>query len=462
MAQEQRDTAVHLAVVGGGIAGCAAAESAASNGADVTLFNAGLPLGGTSIHVGNFPARSLMAAATDHHRAERPRFPGLATTASAPDWSALREMIDARADAVCRRMRARLEKHPNIELIDRRASFSDESTLVAGDRRISPDRVLLTPGSHPHPPQIEGLDEVSFLTLENLGELEELPTRLLFVETSAAALAYTQGFARLGVKVALVSEYDHPFDGRESSEVNAAVESLLAEEGVEFFGDASITHVDSRNDGVRLFGNAGDRPRRWDTDRFVLVDHRRPRIDELNPAAAGIELDDRGFIVVDESLQTTNPDVFAAGDAIGRGDHANAAAYDALRAVRNAVSPSRTAGQHIAVPFAVYTDPQLAGVGWSEPHARQAGFPVEVATVSLQELPSTHACGHANGFVKLVRDRNSGRLVGARLLSFAASELVMELTLAVRYGLTTDDLAALVYPPISTGEAISYAARQFQ
>ena len=146
---------------------------------------------------------------------------------------------------------------------------------------------------------------------------------------------------------------------------------------------------------------------------------------------------------------------------MGRGRHAYEAAYDAFLAARNAIHPSRTAGHYTAVPFAIYTDPEFSGVGWNETRARRSGFDADIAIFPLDELPAAHALRSTRGFIKLIRDRRSDRLLGARILAPNASELVMELALAVRYGLPVGELATMVHPPISLGDAVSQAARTF-
>ena len=458
---ESTSEPLHFAVVGGGVAGCAAASWAATRGVRVTIFNAGLPLGGTCIHIGTFPARMLMSAATDHHRAAHPRFAGVDTGSSVPDWTRLNDTRRQMGQEIRDHFQRRLSRHPRVELVEQKASFVDETTLRAGDKTYEADRILLTPGTHSMWPEVPGLDATEAIGIGDLGDLDGLPDRVLFVDINDDALAYAQLLSRFGVDVTILTEERRLVGEGESDQIDDAVVELLTGEGVDIAVDVDVDGAGRGDDGCYLEGTVDGEAARWTTDVVVLVDHRRPRTQSLGLDVADVDVDDNGLIVIDESLQTTNPAVFAAGDAIGRDQHAYAAAYDAILAARNAISPSRTAGHNTAVPFAIYTDPQLAGVGWSEPRARDAGFLADTAIYSLERLPAARAMGCERGFVKLVRDRRSDHLVGARVMAPNASELVMELALTVRYGLTVSDLAAVVHPPISMGEAIGEAARRF-
>ncbi len=458
---ESTSKPLHLAVIGGGIAGCAAASWAAAHGARVTLFNAGLPLGGSCIHVGTFPARLLMSAATDHHRSLHPRFDGIQTNAETPDWKSLQAMRRQRSDELRGHYQQFFSEHPNVELVHGRATFSDQETIYGDHRHFKPDRVLLTPGSHSLWPDISGIQDVTPLTFRTLGELSKLPESIVLLESNDVAIAYAQLLTRLGSQVTILTRRPRLLQEEHGPDIESAMTQLVEDDGIGVATDVELTEVSSHGDGVRLVGTRSSHPAHWDAESYLVVDHRQPRIEELGLDRANVELTEQGFIVIDETLQTTNPRIFAAGDAIGRNSHAYAEAYDAILAARNAILPSRTAGHSTAIPFTIYSDPQFAGVGWNEVLAKRSGFETDASTYPLEHLPAAHALGCTRGFIKLIRDRRSDHLVGARILAPHASELIMELALAVRYGLTISELATMIHPPISLGEAIARAARAF-
>ena len=452
---------LHLAIIGGGIAGCEAAAWASARNTRVSLINSGLPLGGSCIHTGALPARLLMSAATDLRHSASPRFAGLTKGDPSLDWLALRKARRQLSDHFADLYRRQLAACPNVEIVDAHARFLDASTLEVGRRALSFDRALLTPGSEPVVPEIEGIDAISALSMGELMERDELPAKLIFLEIDNVALGLAQALARLGIEVTMITKRRRLLEDHHCRDVDAALSRILSRDGVTLEVDTTLQRVEAHNTGLRAYGLRRGETHQWDAQALVIVDHRRPRMQRLAPQEGGVELTDEGFIIVDETLQTTNKNVFAAGDAVVRGHHAFASAYDAVLAARNAVEPSRMAGHNRVVPFAIYTDPPLAGVGWDEGRAARAGFDTDTAIFSLEELPAAHALGSREGFVKLVRDRRSNHLVGARVIAPHAAELIMELALSIRYGLTVDELSTAVHPPISLGDAIARAARRF-
>ena len=453
---------IHLAIIGGGVAGCAAASWAAAQGARITLINDGFPLGGSCIHVGTLPARLLMTAATDHHRCAHPRFPGIRTSQALPDWDAFSGYRRRIVKAISRQyLRQIVDDRENVTLIRSRASFLDSQTLQLGDQTLSPDRILLTPGSHSQRPRIDGLDQVGALPIEALMELQRLPESIAFLETSPASIAYAQALHRLGSQVILLTEEPFLFSSLLSRSSSEAISEILRHEGLQIFTQAQVLATYGSPGALFLEGSHNGGPKTWETAQLTYVDHRRPNTEGLQLSRAGIDLTDQGYIFIDETLQTTNPKVFAAGDAIGPGQHAYAAAYDAVLAAQNAINPSRRAGYTTVVPFSIYTDPEFAGVGWNEEQARRAGFSPELATIDLQDVPAARALGYNQGFVQLCRDPRSDQLLGARILAPHASELIMEVAIALRAGLTTTELCTVVHPTISLGAAISQAATLF-
>lgn len=459
MDETEGTSPLHLAIVGGGVAGCAAASWAAGQGARVTLFNAGLPLGGSCLHTTTLPTRVSMSAATDYRRGADPPFGSANPEVRPPRWEALSKRRGELSARMANLQYFQLNRRPNVEIVEARASFVGQQSLRADNRLFEPDRILLTPGSHPHWPQIQGLSDVDPMTIAGLQRIGGQPASVNFIEISDPSLACAQALARLGTAVTMITESSELFAHHDSPESSDMIAEILSDEGVEIVFDAVVTHAEPTGKGARLMGTVDGRPAQWDSEKVVVIDHRTPHVDDLNLEAAGIDLTEEGFIIVDEALRTTNHAVFAAGDAVGRGYHSYAAAYDAVLASHNAICLARTAGHNTAVPFAVYTDPQFAGVGWDERRARQVGFEADSAAFPIDEVPAAAALGYDRGFVKLIRDRRSDHLLGARIVAPNASELIMELSLALRHGLTISELATLVRPPISLGEAIGRTAR---
>ncbi|RDV38221.1 NAD(P)/FAD-dependent oxidoreductase [Bradymonadaceae bacterium TMQ3] len=465
---DPQEAPLHLTIIGGGSAGCAAAMWAADHGARVTLVNDGLPLGGNALHVGVFPARLYMRAATLRHRAAHPTLPGLSGAALKVDLKALSAHVQECIERAHTSLVSALRRRRGLELIDGRASLASRSDaassetlhVVVGKRSWRSDRVLLTCGATSQPPRIEGIEDAETWSLRDLIACTELPSSLIFAGIHDIGLTYAQAFARLGAEVTILHEEDRLLDADHSPALESRLLESLQAEGIRVVLDATVTHLERRKDQTRALGTHQGSPTHWSAARVVIVDHRRPSTEGLGLEALGVERDPGGFVRVDESFCTTHDAIFAAGDIIGRGTRTHAATRDAILAAQNAVMPSRTAGYTPTVPFVIHTDPPLAGVGWDEAQARQAGFDARCFTLDLREHPPGSFSDAPDGLIHLVSDRRSNQLLGARLLAPGAANAIMELAVALRSGLTLPELARLLHPPATLASAIAACARK--
>lgn len=464
---DAQEAPLHLTIIGGGSAGCAAAMWAADHGARVTLVNDGLPLGGNALHVGVFPARLYMRAATLRHRAANPTLPGLSSASLDVDLKALSAHVHDCIERAHKSLVSELRRRRGLELVDGRASLIPDTdpdhreplNVVVGKRSWRADRVLLTCGAASLPPRVEGIEEAETWSLRDLITATELPASLIFFGINDIGLTYAQAFARLGAEVTILHEEDRLFDADHSPLLEARLLESLRAEGIKVVLDATVTHLERREGQTRALGTHQGAPTHWSAARVVIVDNRRPSTRGLGLEALDVERDATGFLHVNESFRTTHEAIFAAGDVIGRGTRTHAATRDAILAAQNAVMPSRTAGYTPTVPFVIHTDPPLAAVGWDEEQARQAGFDARCLTLDLRDHPSGAFSDAPDGLIQLVGDGRSNQLLGARLLAPGAANAIMELAVALRSGLSLPELAALLHPPATLASAIAACAR---
>lgn len=194
---------------------------------------------------------------------------------------------------------------------------------------------------------------------------------------------------------------------------------------------------------------------------LLLATGRQGNTEDLNLAALGIETDRSGFLTVDESLRTTVPTIFGAGDVLGENMFVYTAAYEGSLAAQNAVQRNHLKRDYAALPWVIFTDPQVAGVGLDEQQAADAGIDFEVSKLPLDQVPRSLAARDTRGFIKLIRDRETDRLIGARILAPEGAELLMEATLAIKHGITIQDLAETFHPYLTLSEGIKMAAVTF-
>ncbi len=349
--------------------------------------------------------------------------------------------------------RERLTK-AGYELLDGVATFEDAHTVRVGDRRLTAERILVATGSRTAVPPVEGLDQVDWLDHVSALELTELPESLLVVGGGAVGLEFAQAFARFGSRVTIVEGVDR-IAFRDDEEAAAELAGALMDEGIEIVTGSFVDRVRRDPDGI-VATVAGREIR---VERLLLAAGRVPNIEELDLDRAGIERT-KGGIAVDAHLRTTAEGVWAAGDVTGAFQFTPVAQYQARIAIRDMFTDDAPEADYAALPTAIFTDPELAGVGKTEREARDEGLDVEIVTHPLSAVTRAQYTDSKRGLYKIVFERGSRRVVGVHVVSRAASEIVQGYALPLKLGATVDDLAGVIHTYPSLGEGVKAAAEQ--
>ncbi len=453
------DQEFDLAVVGAGSAGFAAAIAAAERGARVLLVGFGT-IGGTCVNIGCVPSKFLIraaeAAVAGRHAQ---RFPGIRGDTRVVDWTALQQ---ARAELVARLRQEKyvelLPHYPTIRYVEGRARLVADGVEVAGQPYAVP-RVVLTTGARPAIPAIPGLAEVPVLTSTEALELAERPASLLVMGAGYIGLELAQAYARFGTRVTLLCRR-RPLP-EQDPEVSGALADFLAEEGVRLVSGVRYRAVRRGGEGVELEVEREGRVELFTASRLLVATGRAPNIEGLGLDELDIATDARGFIRTDRHLRTSRPGVYAAGDVTGRHMFVYTAARQGRIAALNALEGDRELYDPKAVPAVVFTDPQLATVGLGEQTARAAGYEVEVRTLPLDQVPRALAARDTRGFVRMVAERASGRLLGVQILAPEGADSIQTATLALEAGWTVSRLAESLFPYLTTVEGLRLAAQTF-
>lgn len=450
----------HVVIVGGGSAAFSAAITAAELGARVTMINDGLPIGGTCVNVGCVPSKTLIRAAEVVHRAQRHSFAGVETSGRVSDF----KRVIAQKRALVEELRQAkyvdvVADLPRFTRIDGRARLVSATEVEVDGRRLLADKIIIATGARPASLPIAGLGEVGYLDNESAFELEALPTSMLVIGGGYIALELAQMFARFGTKVTIVTR--SRLLSRELPDIGDGLATFLVEEGVAVENHVQIESVERESGEVVLHGQRDGERVTFRAEHIVLATGRVPNTDALGLDAAGVKTDDRGFIRVNKHLQATAPGVWAAGDVAGGEMFVYTAAADGARAARNALSDESLLRSGQPTPWVVFTDPQVAGIGMDERQASAAGFDAEAATLPMSYVPRALAARDTRGFIKLIRDRKTDRLLGARILAPEGSELLMELAVVIRGQLTIAELRELLHPYLTLSEGIRLAAITF-
>ena len=453
--------AYDLVIVGGGSAAFSAAIKTSELGGRTLIVNKGLPIGGTCVNVGCVPSKTLIRAAEARHRAEEHRFDGIETTSCIADFSAITAQAQSLvADLRQQKYVAIVAADPDIQILEGRGRIIGPQTVEVHGRLITAKNILVATGARTFLPDIPGLSYVGYLTNETAYTLSERPDHLIVLGGRYIALENAQMFARFGSRVTVLQRSARIIPD-ESADLSDALNGYLSEEGIDIRTGVTLESITEHDGKIVVEATIDNQQVTFSGSHLLVATGRRGNTEDLGLPALGVETDRRGYLDVDAELRTSVPSIFGAGDVLGKNQFVYTAAYEGSLAARNALEGSSNETDYTVLPWVVFTDPQVAGVGLDEAQAEAAGIDYEVSKLDLDQVPRSIAARDTRGFVKLIRDRSTDHLIGARILAPEGSELLMELSLAMKYGITVKDLATSFHPYLTLGEAVKLAAITF-
>ncbi|MFN8544522.1 MAG: mercury(II) reductase [Candidatus Binatia bacterium] len=454
-------------ILGSGSTAFSAAIRAASLGKTVAMTES-RTLGGTCVNRGCLPSKNLIEAAAIYHESRNPRYSGLSPAEMRLDFGALVRQKDALIDAY-REKKYQSILDDRIKVLDGRAHLVGDHAVSVNGRVLEAKRFLVATGTRPTVPAIAGLDQVPYLTSDLLTwgedqELKELPRSLVIVGGGYIALELGQMFRRFGVEVTLLEQSERLLP-REEPEVGPAIADVLADEGIEVLVRAHAGAVRRSSDGVEVAASVAGRQRELRAERLLVATGRRPNTDGIGLETAGVEMDAEGWIVVDPTLRTSAPHIYAAGDVIGRhtGSHlaTPVGAHDGRIAAENALAGADRTVDHRVIPRTIFTEPQIARVGLTEAEAVREGHRCHCRTVSMEHVPRAGAVRDPRGLVKMVVDATSSKVLGVTMVGRNAGEVIHEAAMGLRLGASVADFAELIHVYPTMAEALKIVALAF-
>ena len=452
---------LQVAIIGSGGAAFAAAIRSAEEGAQVTLIERGT-IGGTCVNVGCVPSKIMIRSAhIAHLRQSSPFDAGIPPAPPlAINRKALLEQQQGRVDEVRQaKYESIVETNSNINLIKGSASFVDARTLrvvrdTGSQQTIAFDRAFIATGASPMLPPIPGLADTPYWTSTEALVADAIPSRLTVVGSSAVAVELAQAYARLGSRVTILAR--HTLLLREDPGIGAAMTEVFRAEGIRVLEHTQAQRVAFQNSEFVLFTNHGE----VTSEKLLVATGRASNTDALNLEAAGVKVDERGAIMVDAHLRTSAPNIFAGGDCTNQPQFVYVAAAAGTRAAINMIG-GEVALDLTAMPAVILTDPQIATVGLTEAQAQHANIATESRTLTFDNVARALVNFDTRGFVKLVADAGSGRLLGAQIVAAEAGEVVQTAALAVRNRMTVQDLADQLFPYLTMVEGLKLCAQTF-
>ena len=457
---ESADGKLHIAIVGTGSGAFAAAIKAVENGARVTIIEGAEVIGGTCVNIGCVPSKIFIRGAYIAHLQAHHTFAGIplntpnidrrAMLAQQQHW--VEKLRYAKYESI-------LQSNPGITLLRGMARFKDKTTLIVtqndGTRQEIPaDRILLATGASAFIPDIPGLQDTPYWTSTEALITETIPKHLIILGASVVALELAQAFCHLGSQVTILAR--STLLSKEDPAIGSALKAIFEEEGIRLILNITVQAVSYEGEQFNI-QTEKDEVR---GDQLLVATGRSPNTTVLDLEKAGIKTDRHGAIIIDNHMRTNIDNIYAAGDCTNQPQFVYVAAAAGTRAARNMTGEDAAIDLSV-LPTVVFTDPQVASVGLTEQQAEVQGLSVESRILELDNVPRALANMDTRGFIKLVAEKDSGRILGCQVLAHEGGEIIQTAALAIRNQMTTTDMADQLFPYLTMVEGLKLTAQTF-
>jgi pyruvate/2-oxoglutarate dehydrogenase complex dihydrolipoamide dehydrogenase (E3) component len=413
-------------VIGSGQGGNPLAQKLAGLKQNVALIEE-RHLGGTCINTGCTPTKTFVASAQVAHYARSASRWGVNASGVSVDLKA----VVARKNEVVESSRSGQEKRDkaleSLRLFRGRASFTGPHQIKTGDDTLESNRIFIDTGVRPTIPHIPGLDSIPYLTNESILDLTDLPGHLVVLGGGYVGLEFAQMFRRFGSKVTVVHNSAQILP-HEDADIAAELQKALEEEGIEFHLDAEAKQIGKRDGGVAVTYQRASGSQTVSGSHLLVATGRTPNTDALGLDKAGVEIDGKGFIKVNGRLETSTPGIWAIGDVKGGPAFTHISYNDFQVIYGNLIEGRNFSVDHRIVPYGVFTDPQLGGIGLTEKRAREKGYRLKIGTLPLTSVSRAIERGETAGLMKIVIDASTDQVLGASILASEGAEIVQILT----------------------------------
>jgi mercuric reductase len=448
-----------LLIIGSGGAAFSAAIKAVAYGAKVGMIERGT-VGGTCVNTGCVPSKTLLRAGEINRSAHINSFKGLHTSAGEVDLDRLMNQKNELVSDLQTQKYIDLIDEYGFDLIKGEAHFINESTIEVNGQAFSAHRFLIATGASPLIPDTPGLKQVDYLTSTTLLELKKVPKRLTVIGSGYIGRELGQLFHNLGSEVTLIQrskqllkEYD--------PEISEAMEKSLVEQGIKLISGAIYERVEQDGEIKKVHIIVNNKKQIIESDQILISAGRAPNTEALNLSAAGVQVGSHNEIKINDFGQTSNEKIYAAGDVTLGPQFVYVAAYEGGIVADNAIGGLNKKIDLTVVPGVTFTNPGFATVGLTEKKAKEKGYETKISVLPLENVARAIVNHDTIGVIKLVADGNTLKILGVHVVAENAGEVIYAATLAVKFGLTVNDLKETLAPYLTMAEGLKLAALTF-
>lgn len=450
-----------LIIIGGGAGAFAAAIKANELEANTLMVNKGLPIGGTCVNVGCVPSKHLLSVGelvfkAKHHGFKSVNIPDIHFDFAKAIEEEL-ELVEGLRKAKYERVLSQLEK---VTFIEGEARFTSPHEIEVVGKKYTAEKFIIATGSVALPPPISGLQEMGFITHIEALRNKELPKRLVVIGAGPLGLEFAQLFNNFGSKVNVLVRSDQIIT-RTEPEVADALGNYLSRDGITIWKKTAIQKVTKDGNDKVVSVDVDGKLMELRADEILVATGKTPNTEKLNLTVAGVEIDDKKAIKVNDSYQTSTSHIYAAGDVIYKPLRLETTAgKEGSYATENALKGTNKAVDYWQVPYAVFTHPAIAGVGMTDADVISSGKQCVCRTVDFAEIPKAQILKDTRGLIKMVATED-GKIVGVHMVAPQAADIINQAVYIIKAGMTVEDIleSLPIFPTLS--ESIKIAARSY-
>jgi len=458
--ESNADDELHVAIIGSGSGAFACAIKAAEGGARVTIIEGADVIGGCCVNVGCVPSKILIRAAQLAQQQRNNPFEGLENHAPQLSRSLLAQQQTARVEELrAAKYQNILESNPALSLLKGYARFKNANTLIVTkadgtEQELTADRFLIATGSASTIPPIKGLADTPYWTSTEALFAEQTPEHLIVIGSSVVALEIAQAYRRLGANVTIIAR--HTLLYKEDPLLGEQLTAVFEKEGIRVLNNTQADNVSYDGKTFTLLTGDGE----LTSDQLLISTGRHPNTAQLNLDVVNIKTLKDGAIEVNARMQTTAPNIYAAGDCSNMPQFVYVAAAAGSRAGIN-MTGGEASLDLSTMPAVIFTDPQVATVGLTEVQAKAQGIDTTSRVLDMENMPRALANFETDGFIKLVTESASGRLIGAQILAHEGGEIIQSAALAMHNNMTVEDIANQLFPYLTMVEGLKLCSQTF-